>query len=209
MPVFCNLRKGLTFRRIQNSDSDFRLIFENPSHFSAIFCLRNMKISLRNFRISLRNFEITLSNPKIFLLDFHGVKIFAEISQFCVLFCQKSRVKTFYFFVKIFRNFPSLQPCAYFLQDRKTLFSGSFPEPFCLYCRQNIKNAVRNKLFSKFFLNFATQSLRRGISFSENKILRYEKNTSNLFASLAHLGSLLCTEERAQVCHVRHSFLQP
>ena len=159
MPVFCILRKSLSFKAIQNLGSDFRLIFENPSHFSAIFCLKNVKISLRNFRISLRNLKITLSNPKISLLDFPRVKIFAEISQICVLFCPKIRVKTFYFFVKIFRNFPSLQPCAYFLQDRKTLFSGSFPEPFCLYCRQKIKNAVRNKLFSKFFLNFATQSL--------------------------------------------------
>jgi len=56
---------------------------------------------LRNFRISLRNLKITLSNLKISLLDFCGVKIFAEISQICVLFCQKSRVKTFYFFVNI------------------------------------------------------------------------------------------------------------
>ena len=77
------------------------MIFENPSHFSPIFRLRNAKISLRNFRISLRNFEITLSNPKISLLDFRRVKILAEIPQICVLFCQKSRVKTFYFFVKI------------------------------------------------------------------------------------------------------------
>ena len=101
MPVFCNLRKILSFRRIQKLGSDFRLIFENPSHFSAIFCLKNAKISLRNFRISLRNSRITLSNPKISLLDFRKVKIFAEIPQICVLFCRKSRVKTFYFFVKI------------------------------------------------------------------------------------------------------------
>ena len=101
MPVFCNLGKHLSFRRIQNSDPDFRLIFENPSHFSPIFRPRNVKISLRNFRISLRNFEITLSNPKISLLDFCGGKFFAEIPQFYVQICQKSRVKTFYFFVKI------------------------------------------------------------------------------------------------------------
>ena len=101
MPVFCILRKCLSFRAIQNLGSDFRLIFENPSHFSPIFRLKNAKISLRNFRISLRYFEITLSNPKISLLDFRGVKIFAKIPQICALFCQKSRVKTFYFFVKI------------------------------------------------------------------------------------------------------------
>ena len=86
MPVFRNLRKHLSFRRIQNSGSDFRLIFENPSHFSAIFRPRNVKISLRNFRISLLDSEITLSNPKISLLDFRGVKIFAEIPPFCALF---------------------------------------------------------------------------------------------------------------------------
>ena len=101
MPVFRNLRKSLTFKTIQKFGSDFRLIFENPSHFSAIFAPKNAKISLRNFRISLRNFEITLSNPKISLSDFRGGKFFAEIPQFYVLFCQKSRVKTFYFFVKI------------------------------------------------------------------------------------------------------------
>ena len=86
MPVFCILRKSLTFKRIQKFGSDFRLIFENPSHFSAIFRLRNVKISLRNFRISLRNSGIALSNPKISLLDFRRVKIFAEIPQICVLF---------------------------------------------------------------------------------------------------------------------------
>ena len=101
MPVYRILRKDLSFRSIQKSGSDFLLIFENPSHFSAIFPLKKVKISLRNFRISLRNFEITLSNPKISLLDFCGGKFFAEIPQFYVLFCQKSRVKTFYFFVKI------------------------------------------------------------------------------------------------------------
>ena len=86
MPVFRNLRKDLSFRRIQKFGSDFHLIFENPSHFSAIFRLKNVKISLRNFRISLRNLEITLSNSKISLLDFPRVKIFAKITQFCVLF---------------------------------------------------------------------------------------------------------------------------
>ena len=109
MPVFCILRKHLTFKWIQNSDSDFRLIFENPSHFSTIFGLKNMKISLRNFRISLLDSRITLSNPKISLLDFPRVKIFAEISQICVLFCQKSRVKTFYFFVKILYHFKAMR----------------------------------------------------------------------------------------------------
>ncbi|MBR6374775.1 MAG: hypothetical protein IKR91_00875, partial [Alloprevotella sp.] len=78
--------KGLTFKRIQKSDSDFHLISENPSHFSAIFRLKSMKISLMNFRISLLDSGITLSNPKISLLDFRGVKIFAEIPQICVLF---------------------------------------------------------------------------------------------------------------------------
>ena len=101
MPVFRILRNRLTFKSIQKFGSDFRLIFENPSHFSAIFCLKNAKISLRNFRISLLDSGITLSNPKISLLDFPRVKIFAEIPQICALFCQKSRVKTFYFFVKI------------------------------------------------------------------------------------------------------------
>ena len=86
MPVFRNLRKSLTFKSIQKFGSDFRLIFENPSHFSAIFGPKNMKISLRNFRISLLDSEITLSNPKISLLDFRGVKIFAEIPQICALF---------------------------------------------------------------------------------------------------------------------------
>ena len=86
MAVFRNLRKILSFKAIQNLGSDFRLISENPSHFSAIFCLKNMKISLRNFRISLRNLKITLSNPKISLSDFPRVKIFAEIPQICALF---------------------------------------------------------------------------------------------------------------------------
>ena len=106
MPVFRNLRKWLIFRAIQKFSSDFRLIFENPSHFSAIFGLKNMKISLRNFRISLLDSRITLSNPKISLSDFRRVKIFAKIPQFCVHFCQKSRVKTFYFFVKILYQDP-------------------------------------------------------------------------------------------------------
>ena len=97
MPVFCNLQKGLTFKRIQKFGSDFRLIFENPSHFSVIFRPKKVKISLRNFRISLLDSGITLSNPKISLLDFRGVKIFAEIPQICVLFCRKSRVKIFTF----------------------------------------------------------------------------------------------------------------
>ena len=101
MPVFCDLRKSLTFKAIQNLGSDFRLIFENPSHIFKISGLKSVKISLRNFRISLLDSRITLSNPKISLLDFRRVKIFAEIPQFCVHFCQKSRVKTFYFFVKI------------------------------------------------------------------------------------------------------------
>ena len=86
MPVFCILRKELIFKWIQNSGSDFRLIFENPSHFFAFFRLKNAKISLRNFRISLRNLKITLSNPKISLSDFRRVKIFAEIPQICALF---------------------------------------------------------------------------------------------------------------------------
>ena len=86
MPVFRNLRKRLIFKVMQSLCSDFRLIFENPSHFSAIFGLKNMKISLRNFRISLLDSRITLSNPKISLSDFRRVKIFAEIPQICALF---------------------------------------------------------------------------------------------------------------------------
>ena len=116
MPVFCILRKALTFKSIQNSGSDFPLIFENPSHFSAIFRLRIVKISLRNFRISLLDFRITLSNPKISLSDFRRVKIFAEIPQICVLFCRKSRVKTFYFFVKILYLFMDTPPRAALLR---------------------------------------------------------------------------------------------
>ena len=101
MPVFRNERKSLIFKTMRSFRENLSPIFENPSHFSAIFRLKNAKISLLDFRISLRNFRITLSNPKISLLDFRRVKIFAKIPQFCVLFCQKSRVKTFYFFVKI------------------------------------------------------------------------------------------------------------
>ena len=101
MPVFRNKQKSLIFKTMRSFRANLSPIFENPSHFFAIFGLKNVKISLRNFRISLLDSRITLSNPKISLSDFRRVKIFAEISQFCVHFCQKSRVKTFYFFVKI------------------------------------------------------------------------------------------------------------
>ena len=106
MPVFRNWRKSLIFKTMRSFRENLSPIFENPSHFSAIFHLKNMKISLRNFRISLLDSRITLSNPKISLLDFRRVKIFAKIPQFCVHFCQKSRVKTFYFFVKILYLLP-------------------------------------------------------------------------------------------------------
>ena len=106
MPVFRNKRKSLIFKAMRSFRENLSPIFENPSHFSAIFHLKNMKISLRNFRISLLDSRITLSNPKISLSDFRRVKIFAEIPQLCVHFCKKSRVKTFYFFVKILYQDP-------------------------------------------------------------------------------------------------------
>ena len=112
MPVFRILRKRLSFSAIRRFGEIISPIFENPSHFSAIFRLKNAKISLLDFRISLRNSRITLSNPKISLSDFRGVKIFAKISQICALFCQKSRVKTFYFFVKIFRFLIATKVCS-------------------------------------------------------------------------------------------------
>ena len=110
MPVFCNLRKGLGFRGIWRFGENFSRFFENPSHFSAIFALKKVKISLSNFRISLLDSRITLSNPKISLLDFRGVKIFAKILQFCALFWRKSRVKTFYLFVNILNLFSRFFP---------------------------------------------------------------------------------------------------
>ncbi len=58
MPVFRNLQKGLNFKWIQNLGSDFRLIFENPSHFFAIF--RPQK--LENFFEEFQNFFVGFQN---------------------------------------------------------------------------------------------------------------------------------------------------
>ena len=49
MPVFCTLRKEVSFRLIHKFGSDFRLIFENPSHFSVIFRPKKVKISMNVF----------------------------------------------------------------------------------------------------------------------------------------------------------------